>query len=63
MTPALDTDSLFAELSPRIVANGLLMFRNSQTLTLLSSDAETILSSLVNTAAVIALKTLISYVL
>lgn len=55
-TPALETANLFAALSPRIVASGLRIFRNSQTFTLRSSDPETILSSLVNTADVTALK-------
>lgn len=39
-----------------MVANGLRIFRSSQTCTLLSSEADTILSCLVNTAEVTDLK-------
>jgi len=53
--PILETDSLLAALSPRIVANGLRMLRNSHTFTLLSSEPDTILSSLVKTADVTVL--------
>lgn len=55
ITPALDTASLLAAQSPRIVASGDRMFLSSQTFTLLSSDPDTILSSLVNTADVTVL--------
>lgn len=54
-TPVLETANLLAALSPRIVAKGLLILRNSHTLTLLSSDPETILSSRVKTAEVTVL--------
>lgn len=55
ITPEGDTARRFAEESERMVANGDRMFLRSQTLTLLSSDPETTLSSLVNTAHVTVL--------
>lgn len=54
-TPLLETASLLAALSALIVASGLRILRSSQTFTLLSSELETILSSLVKTADVTVL--------
>lgn len=53
--PVLDTANRLAALSPRIVAKGLRIFRNSHIFTLLSSEPETILSSRVKTADVTVL--------
>ena len=55
MTPVEDTAILFTAESDRIVAKGDLIFRISQTFTLLSSDPDTTLSSLVKTAEVTVL--------
>lgn len=53
--PVLETASRLAALSPRIVAKGLRIFRNSHIFTLRSSEPETILSSRVKTADVTVL--------
>ena len=55
MTPVGDTARRLADESERIVARGDRIFLKSQTFTLRSSDPETTLSSLVNTAQVTVL--------
>lgn len=55
ITPEEETAKRLTAESERIVASGDLIFRKSQTLTLLSSDPDTTFSSLVNTADVTAL--------
>lgn len=61
MIPPLDTAKRFTDESVRIVARGERMFRNSQTLTVLSSEPDTTLSSLVNTVDVTLLKKYVGY--
>jgi hypothetical protein len=55
-TPLLETANRFTAESDRIVASDDRMFRRSHTLTLRSSEPDTTLSSLVNTAHVTVLR-------
>lgn len=54
--PPFDTEILLTAESSRIVVNADLIFRNSHTLTVLSSEPDTTLSSLVNTVDVTLLQ-------
>lgn len=56
MTPAAETATRLIAESAVMFANGERIFLKSHTLTVLSSDPETTLSSLVNTAEVTVLK-------
>lgn len=55
MTPEEETATRFTAESVAMLANGLRMFRKSQTFTFRSSDPDTTLSSLVSTADVTVL--------
>lgn len=56
MTPLFDTANRLTDESVRIVVNADLMFRNSQILTVRSSEPDTTLSSRVNTEDVTLLQ-------
>lgn len=56
MTPLAETDKRLMAESARIVATGDRMLRRSQTLTVRSSEPDTTLSSLLNTADVTLLQ-------